>query len=411
MASLEEHAAVVGNDVIDQLRTLARPLAGKRVVHVNSTRVGGGVAEILANLVPLMQELGISTRWEVIEGDSEFFAVTKVFHNALQGKPLDVPPSLFEHYKEVNRQNALALHSVLEDADYVFVHDPQPAPLLQYFPKRRGRWVWRCHIDVSRPHRPIWKLIRGLVNDYDASIYSLAAFAQPLSHPEYVIQPSIDPLSKKNIELGDKEVATVANRFGLDPDRPVVAQVSRFDRFKDPVGVIQAYRIVKKRIPIQLVLAGGIATDDPEGDVVLSEVRNEAGGDPDVHVLLLRPDAHREINALQRRASVILQKSLREGFGLTVTEAMWKGKPVIGGESGGIVLQVVNYHTGFLVNTPEGAAFRLRYLLNRPHKVRTMGEKARQFVKENFLLTRHLREYVALMLSMSDGARDWVEIH
>lgn len=410
MASLAEHAAVVGNEVVDQLRALARPLSGKRVVHVNSTRVGGGVAEILVNLVPLMQELGISTRWDVIEGDSEFFAVTKVFHNALQGKPQEVPPRLFEHYQEVNRQNALVLRQVLEDADYVFVHDPQPAALLQHCPKRRGHWIWRCHIDVSRPHRPTWKLMKELVNGYEASIYSLAAFAQPLSHPQYVIQPSIDPLSEKNIELGEKEVATVADRFGLDPDRPVVAQVSRFDRFKDPIGVIQAYRMVKKRIPIQLVLAGGIATDDPEGDAVLSEVRSEAEGDPDIHVLLLPPDAHREINALQRRAGVVLQKSLREGFGLTVTEAMWKGKPVIGGESGGIVLQVVNYHTGFLVNSPEGAAFRLRYLLNRPHKISTMGEKARQFVKENFLLTRHLREYLTLMLIMSNGETDWIEV-
>ena len=410
MVQLAQHADIVGREVVDQLHTLARPLAGKQVVHVSSTRVGGGVAEILSNLVPLMQELGIPTRWEVIEGDAEFFAVTKLFHNSLQGNPQEVSARAFEHYLEVNRQNALGLRPQLEAADYVFVHDPQPAALLQHCPDRHGRWFWRCHIDVSRPHRSTWKHIKGLVDAYDASIYSLAAFAQPLSHPQYIIQPSIDPLSEKNLDLSEMEVAAVASRFGLDPQRPVVAQVSRFDRFKDPVGVIRAYRLVKKHMPIQLVLAGGTASDDPEGLEVLNEVQDEAAQDPDIHILLLPPDAHRDINAIQRRSSVILQKSLREGFGLTVTEAMWKGKPVIGGECGGIVLQVVNDHTGFLVNTPEGAAFRLRYLLNHPRETRTMGDKARQFVKENFLLTRHLREYLTLMLCASHGGQDWIHI-
>jgi trehalose synthase len=411
MARLEQHAAVVGQEGIDQLAQLARPLAGKRVVHVNSTRVGGGVAEILMNLVPLMQELGIPTQWEVIQGDPQFFTVTKIFHNSLQGSALDIRPDVLDHYHEVNRQNALALRSALEEADYVFVHDPQPAALLRHLPKRRGRWIWRCHIDVSQPYRPVWKFMSDLVARYDASVFSLAAFAQPLPHPQYVIQPSIDPLSEKNIELNEDEVASAATRFRIDPERPVIAQVSRFDRFKDPVGVIRAYRMVKRRIPVQLVLAGGLAGDDPEGDVVLSEVRAEAGNDPDIHILMLPPDAHRDINALQRRATVIVQKSLREGFGLTVTEALWKGKPVIGGETGGIVLQVVNDHTGFLVNTPEGAAFRLRYLLSRPHKIHTMGATAHQFVKENFLLTRHLREYLTLMLILRHGEKDWLQIH
>jgi trehalose synthase len=410
MATLAEHAGIVGQDVVDQLQKLARPLAGKRVVHVNSTRVGGGVAEVLMNLVPLMQELGLVTRWEVIQGDPSFFTMTKLLHNALQGNPLEIPATLAAHYQEVSRQNALALRPALEDADYVFIHDPQPAALLSCIPKRRGRWIWRCHIDASRPYRPTWKFLSALVGRYDASVFSLAAFAQPLPHPQYVIQPSIDPLSPKNCDIDATEVAAVAARFRLDPERPVVAQVSRFDRFKDPVGVIRAYRIVKRRIPIQLVLAGGVATDDPEGDVVLSEVRAEAGDDPDIHVLLLPPDAHHDINALQRCATVVLQKSLREGFGLTVAEAMWKSKPVIGGESGGIVLQVVDFHTGFLVNTPEGAAFRLRYLLNRPDEVRAMGEKARRFVQENFLLTRHLREYLTLMLIMRQGDRDWLQV-
>jgi trehalose synthase len=225
-----------------------------------------------------------------------------------------------------------------------------------------------------------------------------------------VIPPSIDPLSEKNVPLDQREVAAVAERFHLDPERPVVLQVSRFDRFKDPLGVIQAYRLVRNHAPIQLVLAGGTADDDPEGEEVLSAAREAAGDDPDIHLLSLPPDAHRTINALQRRAEIILQKSLREGFGLTVTEALWKGKPVIGGETGGIVTQVVNSHTGFLVNTPEGAAARIRYLLSRPRLRTTMGIKGRRLVRENFLLTRHLREYLTMMLALRHGARDRIEI-
>ncbi|HET6372833.1 MAG TPA: glycosyltransferase, partial [Candidatus Polarisedimenticolia bacterium] len=276
--------------------------------------------------------------------------------------------------------------------------------------KRDSTWIWRCHVDVSRPHRPVWKFLRSFVGEYDASIFSLAAFAQPLPHPQYLIPPGIDPLSPKNMPLEEKEVEVTAARFGLDPDRPVILQVSRFDRFKDPVGVIRAYRMVRDHIPVQLVLAGGTASDDPEGDEVLAEVREEAGADPDIHVLVLPPDAHREINALQRRADVVLQKSLREGFGLTVTEAMWKEKPVIGGDVGGIMLQVVNDHTGYRVSTPEGAAFRIRYLLNRPELMASMGSKGRTFVRENFLLTRQLREYLTLMVMAQYSGADRLEL-
>jgi trehalose synthase len=324
--------------------------------------------------------------------------------------PAPIPQRQLDLYQQVNQDNARRLQGVLAEADFVFIHDPQPAALLRFVPRRRGRWVWRCHIDISRPHRPAWKYIRETVARYDASVYSLAAFAQPLPHPQYLIPPSIDPLSDKNIDLPQEEVDAVAARHGLDPLRPVVLQVSRFDRFKDPVGVIRAYRIARRNVPIQLVLAGGTASDDPEGEVVYEEVREAAAGDPDVHLLLLPPDAHREINALQRRADLVLQKSLREGFGLTVTEALWKGKPVIGGEAGGIVLQVIDYHTGFLVRTPEGAAFRIRYLLNRPQAMATMSLKARRFVRETFLLTRHLEQYLTLMLALQHGATDRVEI-
>jgi len=350
---LDSYADVAGEDVINHLRQLAEPLQNKQVVHVNSTRQGGGVAEILAKLVPLKQELGINTRWEIISGEGSFYQCTKNFHNGLQGQRVEVPQSLRDAYEETNRHNAETLRPTLEEADLVFIHDPQPAPLLGLCPNRRGKWVWRCHIDVSRPYRPVWKYLRQHVSDYDASIFSLDSFAQPLPHPQYLIPPSIDPLAEKNMELEPAEIEAVYGRFNLHPDNPIMLQVSRFDRFKDPIGVIQAYRLAKKYIPsLQLVLAGGTATDDPEGEVVLAEVKSAANDDPDIHILLLPPDVHRTINALQRVSDIVLQKSVKEGFGLTVTEAMWKSKPVIGGNTGGIRLQVVNHHTGFLVDTP-----------------------------------------------------------
>jgi trehalose synthase len=408
---LDQYASIAGEHVVDQLRQLVKPLKGIRVVHVNSTRKGGGVAEILHKLVPLKQELGIDVSWEVIEGDSDFFSCTKSFHNALQGNRIKIPSRLIDAYERVNRRNAERLGKVLEQADIVFVHDPQPAPLLGLCPERKGKWIWRCHIDVSRPDRAVWKYLRNHLTGYDASVFSLAAFAQPLPHPEYLIAPSIDPLSEKNIDLEESEIDAVAEQFGIDRGRPLMLQVSRFDSFKDPIGVIRTYQLTKTFVPtLQLVLAGGEATDDPESQKILDEVRASAEGDPDIHVLLLPADAHRTINALQRAADIVLQKSLREGFGLTVTEGMWKGKPVIGGDTGGIRIQVVNHQTGFLVSTPEGAALRARYLLFHRDLLQEMGRKAKNSVLENFLLTRHLREYLTLMVSLLHGGGDRIEL-
>ncbi len=408
---LEAYAAVAGRDAISQLEQLTRPLKGMKVVHVNSTKVGGGVAEILEKLVPLSNELGLETRWEVIEGNREFYQCTKAMHNGLQGLTAPLSPAMLAAYRQTNEENAARLRPLLEEAEVVFIHDPQPAALMRFCPDRRGRWVWRCHIDASRPYRPVWRYIRQQVADYDASVFSLPDFAQAMPHPEYIIPPSIDPLSEKNIELPEEEIAEIRRQFDLDPDRPLLLQVSRFDRFKDPVGVIEAYRLARKFSPgLQLVLAGGTATDDPEGEAVLEEVRAVGGDDPDLKVLLLPPDAHRTINALQRAADIVIQKSTREGFGLTVTEGLWKGKPVIGGDTGGIRLQVVNYHTGFLVSTPEGAALRIRYLLHRRDRMAEMGDKARQFVRENFLLTRHLREYLTLIVGLLHGAEYRIEL-
>lgn len=401
---LEEYAQVAGEDVVDQLYQLARPLRGRKVVHVNSTRVGGGVAEILFKLIPTMNELGMETSWEVISGEPDFYQCTKSFHNAIQGNPVIIPDRLLRVYERTNEENAERLRPALQDADIVFIHDPQPAPLLASFPDRKGKWIWRCHIDASRPYRRVWRYLTTHILGYDASVFSLPDFAQPMPHDVYIIPPSIDPLTEKNIDLEQDEVLSVARQYGVDTDRPMILQVSRFDRFKDPLGVIEAYREAKKFIPaLQLVLAGGSATDDPEGEAVLAEVQAAGADDPDLKILLLPPDAHRTINALQRAADIVLQKSLKEGFGLTVTEAMWKGKPVIGGNTGGIRIQIFNDFTGYLVNTPEGAALRIRYLLfNSRHRIK-MGQHAREFVRENYLLTRHLREYLTLMVSLLHG--------
>ncbi len=407
---LTDYAEPAGAEVIAHLHQLARPLEGKRVVHVNSTAVGGGVAEILHRLVPLQRELGIDATWEVLTGRARFYGVTKSFHNALQGTAVPLGAADYAEHVEVNRINSERLRETLEAAEFVFIHDPQPAALLQFCPRRKGKWIWRCHIDLSHPYRPVWKHLRELVRPYDASIFSLPAFAQPLSHPQYLIAPSIDPLSDKNAPLDDETVERICHGFAIDPARPMLLQVSRFDRFKDPLGVIQAYKIVRKYAPVQLVLAGGTADDDPEGAAVLDEVRAAAGEDPDIRILSLPPDAHREINALQRRADIVLQKSLKEGFGLTVTEALWKRKPVIGGDTGGITLQVIDGHTGYLVSSPEGAAMRLRYLLQRPDLRKRMGEKAHRLARDHFLLTRHLREYMALMIGLMGDTRDRIAV-
>jgi trehalose synthase len=399
MQQLDRYEDVVGHAEVQRLRNLAARLEGRKIVHVNSTKAGGGVAEILGWMIPLMQELGLDVRWEVISGPPDFYRVTKTIHNGLQGLPVAFHSRDFELHHEVNRQNAEKLNLA---ADVVIVHDPQPIFLPEYTPKDQVKsWIWRCHIDASRPNRAVWKHLVGAINRYQGTIFSMAAFTRPLPCPMFMIPPSIDPLSDKNCPLTDAERLETVNRLGIDPERPFLLQVSRFDRFKDPLGVIEAYRMVKPSYPeMQLVLAGGPADDDPEGAEVLREVMDAAGEDKDLKVLMLPPDSHRMINALQRSAVIVLQKSLKEGFGLTVTEALWKGKPVIGGACGGITLQVHDYHTGFLVHSPAGAAYRIRYLLRYSDKRERMGRTGFEFVREHFLLIRHLRDYLCTMLCL-----------
>lgn len=399
--TLEQYRQVAGQESIDKLEQLALPLNKIRIVHVSSTSLGGGVAEILQKFVPLTQAVGIDTHWEVILGPNEFFQCTKEMHNSLQGKKVLLSPSQLALYEEVNRQNAERLKDVLENADIVFVHDPQPLPLIKFTPFRKGRWIFRCHIDASKPFRMTWKYLRPFISQYDASIFSLPEFTHPLEHPMFIIAPSIDPLSEKNRDLDPKEIENVLHLFNIDPSRPKILQVSRFDRFKDPVGVIEAYRMVKKiNSEIQLILVGSEAQDDPESEIVLKEVKRSAQDDPDIHILLLPGDSHRTVNALQRASDIILQKSIREGFGLTVAEALWKSKPVIGGNAGGIKIQLINGQTGFIVNTPEGAAFRIRTLLQHPRAASDIGARGKEYVREKFLLPRQLYEYLTVIHSL-----------
>ncbi len=410
---LEDYKKIAGQKAIDQLLQLAKPLKNLKIVHVNSTKCGGGVAEILTKMLPLTKNLGISNcHWETIQGTHDFFHCTKNFHNALQGNKIIPPKSQLNIFESTNAENAEKLRPMLQDADIVIIHDPQPLALIQHFPERKGKWIWRCHIDASKPFRPVWSYLKSHIEKYDAAIFSLAEFCHPLPNPMFVILPSIDPLSEKNIDLSEQEIRGKVELFGIDPERPFLLQVSRFDRFKDPLGVMEAYRLVKKFNPsVQLVLAGGGAMDDPEGEIVLNDVKLASEGDSDIHVLLLPDDAHRTINALQRAADIVIQKSIKEGFGLTVTEGLWKGKPVIGGNVGGIRKQVVNWQTGFLVNTPEGAAYRIRYLLQNREKIHEMGRIGKEYVREKFLITRHLREYLTLIYSLYFEQNDRIELN
>ncbi len=387
------------------LRKLGDAFRSRSFLHINSTREGGGVAEILHRMIPILRELGIDARWEVITGDAKFYDTTKKIHNALQGNEERFTPDMWEHHYEVNRQSAEKLDL---EADAVLIHDPQPAPLVEF--RKKGVWIWRCHIDVSNPRTGVWNSIKKYSEQYDATVFSVSKFARAMPLEEFIIPPSIDPVSDKNRELTAAEIDEAANRLGIPRDRQMILQVSRFDRFKDPIGVIKAYRMVKKYNDCVLVLAGSPASDDPEGEAVLKEVKEYASDDKDIIILLLPPFSDKDINALQRMATVVLQKSLKEGFGLTVAEAMWKEKPVLGGAVGGIPLQIMHGVSGFLVHTSEGAAFRIRQLLTNPAMAKRMGERGKEYVRTNFLITRQVRDYLSIWYALEHKGRSVLEL-
>jgi trehalose synthase len=397
---LDAYRDIAPPGALEELYRLSDTLRGRALQHISSTRSGGGVAEILQRLVPLTDALGITVTWDIMRASADFFEVTKAIHNALQGGEQELSHDAFDLYLQTMQENAQHLPFA---ADVVVVHDPQPAALVEFCPRTDTRLVWRCHIDLSQPNERVWRFLRRAITRYHVAVFHVPQFAQDLPIPQLLIAPSIDPLSDKNRELNDHEITGVTDRFGIDRKRPILVQISRFDRFKDPLGVIAAYRLVRQTFDCQLVLAGGTADDDPESTQVLAEVHEASADDPNIFVLELPPDSNVEVNALQRAATVILQKSTREGFGLTVSEGLWKGKPVIGGAVGGIPTQIIHGVNGFLVYSPEGAAFRLRYLLTHPRAAERMGAKGREHVRRNFLIIRHVRDYLLLMLTCLYG--------
>ena len=393
-AKIDDYIPIVGQSIIDELRLLAKKLDGKMIQHINSTAVGGGVAEILSRMVPLLKELGVNTRWDLIKGGQNFFAVTKKFHNALHGKAEDVTQQDFDVFMETSQKN---IEEVDTCGDIMFIHDPQPIALIKK--KTNNKWIWRCHIDVSKPHQKVWEFLKDFIVNYDASVFSSPKFSQNLPIPQFLISPSIDPLSDKNKELPVEVINSVLEKYGIKNDKPIILQISRFDRLKDPVGVIKSYKLVKRYNDCQLILAGGTAVDDPEGIEVLDEVRASAHDDADIHILLMQQN-DLDVNALQRAATIVLQKSLKEGFGLTVSEALWKGKPVVASNVGGIPLQITHKFSGLLCNSIDGAAFAIKQLLNTPEYAQKLGANGKEHVRNNFLLTRHLQEYMLLFLSL-----------
>jgi len=397
MTRLDKYIPIVGQSVIDDLRLLAERLQGKVIQHINSTAVGGGVAEILNRMVPLLKELGVETRWDVIKGGEQFFGVTKKFHNALHGKPEEITQRDFDIFMDTSAKN---IEETDTCGDIVFIHDPQPIALIEK--RRDNKWLWRCHVDVSNPAPAVWEFLMRFISRYDSAVFSAPSFSQKLPIRQFLIAPSIDPLSDKNKELPQEYIDGILRKYAVPADKPIITQISRFDRLKDPLGVIESYQKVKRYIDCRLILAGGGAADDPEGVQVLAEVQEKARNDKNIHVLLL-PQNDLEINALQRASTIIIQKSLKEGFGLTVSEALWKGKPVVASNVGGIPLQIKHKYSGLLCHSVDGAAFALKQMLNSPEYARKMGENGREHIRNNFLLTRHLRDYMLLFLSLYHG--------
>jgi trehalose synthase len=396
---LEDYREVAPKGTIDLLLRLAERLRGRRFLHVNAGRYGGGSPETLHRLVPMMQDLGIDAGWDVVVGDQEFYAAVRALEAALGGHMVEPAEAMFRAYADAGASNAAKLPLA---ADLVMVHEVAPLALARHRPGA-GRWVWRCYGDLSRAYRRVWQVLARDAERFDAAVFSLPKFAQRLRVPMLIMHPSVDPLSPKNQELSRAEIQQVLDRLGIPRDRPIVLQVAPYAPSKDAAGVVRAYRLARKYVGCRLVLAGAGAADNPEGAQVLAEVRDLAARVPDVHVLVLPPDAAREINALQRAAAIVVHKPLQEDFGLAVTEAMWKGKPVIGSLAGGIPAQLIPEVTGYTVSSVEGAAFRIRQLLQSPDLMARLGGAAREYVRRNFLVTRHLGDYLALL---ADQTRD-----
>jgi trehalose synthase len=399
--SLADYTHLAGRGLVAEIKEMAEALEGKRVLHVSATAFGGGVSEILYTLVPLMRDVGLDAHWHVILGREEFFNVTKLMHNSLQGDPQAITDEQWEVFEAYNVMNAQDLEG---DWDLIIVHDPQPAALRANAPDRSRRWVWRCHIDLSTPNEETLARLSPLISEYDASVWHLEQYvpAGLDGGLRKIMPPAIDPLSPKNMALSPEDAAFVCEQFGIDPERPLVCQVSRFDPWKDPMGVIDAYRLIRAEASdVQLALVGSMATDDPEGWEFFHSTFRHADGDPDIKILNnLNNVGAIEVNAFQSQADVVMQKSLREGFGLTVTEALWKGRATIGGDVGGIPLQITDGETGFLVSSPEQAAERSLEILADPELAKRLGRAGKERARERFLTPRLLRDWLGLMVEI-----------
>ncbi|MGD8314546.1 MAG: glycosyltransferase [Syntrophobacterales bacterium] len=394
---LSDYKEVVGTDVVGELYTLASHVGNRSIKMVNSTAVGGGVAEMLHRVVPLLNELGIETGWEVIKGGADFFDITKAFHNALQGKEEYFEQEVFETYLAYNEMN---YQEMSFDEDLIVIHDPQPAALINWQKKRKNKWVWRCHIDMSHPNQQVWDFLRSYVELYDAAIFSSPLFSPQLKIPQYRFYPAIDPLADKNRELDGDYIASVLEKYEIPRDKPIVTQISRYDPWKDPVGVIQAFKMARRHVDCRLLMVGDKAADDPEAEEILALVNEAAGDDPDIKIIFLTHSIPTEINSFQRASDIVLQKSIREGFALTVSEALWKYRPVIGGAVGGIPAQIIHGYTGMLVHSVEGASLQIRSLLQQSELAKRLGENGHQRVKDEFLITKLLKRYLLLLLAL-----------
>lgn len=391
IVQIEDYEQFVGAETIERIREKSKPLQGLHVVNVNSTYYGGGVSQLLSSLTLLMNDIGIKTGWRAIHGPPDFFSVTKKMHNALQGGKINITERKMKLYEEVIYENSIRNHL---DHDIVIIHDPQPLPMINHY-RKGGPWIWRCHIDLSSPHPALWNYLVSFIEKYDVVILSSEDYAQKLETPQLFFMPAIDPLSITNRELTRREIDERLNHYNIPTDLPLVVQISRFDRWKDPQGVIQAFKLARKEVNCTLVLLGNVATDDPEGEEVYKSLLDSR----EERIIILSRQDGALVNALQCRAAVVLQKSLREGFGLTVAEAMWKGTPVIGGNVGGIRYQIKDGVNGFLVSSIEEASERIVQLVQDKELREQMGQKAKETVRQQFLLTRYLEQYVDLFNS------------
>jgi len=394
--SLNDYKDIIGEESIENIYQEATSLSDKHVEHVNSTFYGGGVAEILNSLTLLMNDVGIKTGWRLLKGNPDFFNVTKKFHNSLQGEDIVLSENKKRVYLETNEVNSIIMH--IKSADCIIIHDPQPLPLINFYKKTQS-WIWRCHIDLSEPNKVLWDYLKQFIVKYDSVIVSMEKYRKDdLDKPHEIIAPSIDPLTTKNKFISDPDVKSYLSRFNIELDKPIISQISRFDKWKDPLGVINAFKIVKKEIDCKLVLLGSMASDDPEGDTIYNNIMELVKSDKDIIVINFADDYL--VNCLQRASDVVIQKSLKEGFGLTVTEALWKGTPVVAGNVGGIPLQVIDGKNGYLVNNVEECADRVVKLLKNKKLREEMGKLGIEHVKNNFLITRHLMDYIRLLKGM-----------